>query len=165
LIEIKARPTAIGLHGIQSPQEGAMPALSPSANAATPFAAIARWWRNWRQARSDRAALRFAGADETRMIARDVGVSVSDLQDLTAHGPEGAELLSRRMSALNLDSSQVARSEPAVLRDLQRLCTICQSKGRCVHDLETDPQSERWRDYCPNVATLDALKAEKAGET
>jgi hypothetical protein len=164
LIRIKAR-LAVPLSIFWKGQEGAMSALSPNTNAVTPFAAIARWWRAWRQARSDQAAFRFAGADETRAIAHDVGVSVSDLEDLTARRPESAELLLRRMSALKLDPSRVARSEPLVLRDLQRLCTMCQSKGRCVRDLATDPTSERWRDYCPNVTTLDALQAEQAAKT
>jgi hypothetical protein len=142
-----------------------MAALSPTGTTAAPFAAIARWWRNWRQAQANRAELDRCGIDETRTIARDVGVTVPDLYGLAEHRPEDAQLLPRRMAALDLDPSQVARSAPVALRDLQRLCTMCQSKGRCARDLASDPASGEWRDYCPNVTTFDALQAEKAAKT
>jgi hypothetical protein len=142
-----------------------MAGLSANAKAAAPFAAIVRWWRSWRTTQANKAELDRCGIDETRTIARDIGVTVPDLYDLAEHRPEDAQLLPRRMSALDLDPSQVARSAPVAFRDLQRLCTMCRSKGRCARDLASDPASGEWRDYCPNATTLDALQAEKAGTT
>ncbi len=68
------------------------------------------------------------------------------------------------MVALNLDPAEMARSEPALFRGFQRLCTSCQSPMRCARDLAhelardpSEPASSDWRDYCPNATTLNML--------
>jgi hypothetical protein len=45
---------------------------------------------------------------------------------------------------------------------MQRVCTMCSQKPHCGHDIDRDPSDPEWRDYCPNVDTLDALEAERA---
>jgi len=96
-------------------------------------------------------------------IARDVGVSAADLRRLAASTPGGADLLRQRMAGRRLDPETVARAEPDVMRDLQRVCALCGSKRECERDLAVDLHDPRWRAYCPNVQTLDAL-AEEAAE-
>jgi hypothetical protein len=128
-------------------------------NRGGPFGIFANWWRNW-TARD--AALRELGCcagEEAAHIARDVGVSVSELQTLAGRWPESSNLLERRMAASGLSPERVAHSEPQALRDLQRVCGQCEADGRCKRDLDDDAQ-DVWRDYCPNVATLDALRTE-----
>jgi hypothetical protein len=48
---------------------------------------------------------------------------------LASLGPESAELLLRRMAALDLGRKEVAQTEPQTFRDLQRICTRCESHG------------------------------------
>ena len=61
----------------------------------------------------------------------DIGSILQELRPLAGKWPESANLLSRRMAALQLDPSEIARSQPAVSNDLKRLCSLCVSKGRC----------------------------------
>jgi predicted acylesterase/phospholipase RssA len=126
------------------------------------FNAVARWWRNWMAARAGVAMLNCCGAEETERIAHDVGVSASELRALAGKWPDSAELLNHRLIVLGLDPGEIGRSEPQVLADLQRVCTMCTSTGECAHHLARNPSDPIWREYCPNVMTLDALKAERA---
>jgi hypothetical protein len=71
--------------------------------------------------------------------------------------PAAYVLLARRMEVLNLDSNEVAAVEPSAFRELQRLCTICESHGLCARNLARDPVDRAWEDYCPNVAMLKLL--------
>lgn len=119
---------------------------------------LAGWWRR-------RAAIRRAGFEldtdpqETERIARDIGLSPAGLHDLARHSPDDDGLLGRRMETLHLDPEELAKRNGAVLQDLQRLCTLCDSKGLCSAELDWRPQDPRWREYCPNAGTLQVLQA------
>jgi hypothetical protein len=138
--------------------EGAMANVSEGAEPVSIFAALARWWRG----RNEVDAL--AGEDLDKM-ARDVGLSASDLRTLLRRPDEEHLLLYRRMEALHIDPHDLAWLESALLRDMQKVCTMCESRRTCLRDLKRDPDdlhNQDWRDYCPNVATLDMLAALKA---
>ncbi len=124
-------------------------------------AAAARWWRNWKITRASLQQLDRCGADEVERIAHDVGVSVPQLRALAGKWPDAAEPLNRRLAALALDPADIRRSEPQVMPDLQRVCTLCTRGRECEHDLAENPTDPVWREYCPNVMTLDALRAER----
>ncbi len=129
---------------------------------------VTRWWNDWSRAGSGAAELDAIGANDLRRIAQDVGTSVAELRSLAAHGAQDADLLLRRMDVLHLDPRAVTRTEPAVFRDLQRLCTLCQVKGRCARDFGEhahDPAWQGWQDYCPNAGMLNMLVAVGAGRT
>jgi hypothetical protein len=83
----------------------------------------------------------------------------SEIRRLASLGPESAELLSRRMAALDFDRKKVAQTHPQTFRDLQRVCTLCESHRQCARDLSRDSGDPGWEDYCPNAATLRALNA------
>ena len=59
---------------------------------------------------------------------------------------------------LQLDPELISSAKSYGLRDLERVCTLCGSKRRCERDLVRNAGSANWRDYCLNVATLDALQ-------
>jgi hypothetical protein len=128
----------------------------------TSFNTVARWWRSWTTARANMANLDYCGAEQTDRIARDLGVSEPELRALAGKWPDSADLLNRRLAALELDPAEIRRTEPQVLHDLQRVCTMCASGRECRHDLARAPSDPVWRDYCPNVTTLDAVAAERA---
>jgi len=128
------------------------------------LSAFAQWWRRWAKSRSDLSELESCGPDQTERIAQDLGMPASELRLLVSHGPDEPELLRRRLATLHLDPDELAGSEPAMLRDLQRLCTMCRSRGRCARDFAqhaADPAWQGWRDYCPNAATLNMLSTLK----
>lgn len=83
----------------------------------------------------------------------------SDLRRLASLGPESADLLLRRMAALDLDRNEVSRVARGTFHDLQLACTMCESHGLCARELARDSANPAWKDYCPNAATLIALNA------
>jgi len=137
-----------------------MTSLKASENTQNVLGAIAGWWRNWMNRRSAIHDLSCCGAEETAHIARDVGVGASELRTLAGKWPDRADLLSRRIAAIGLEASRIQGAEPQVMRDLQRVCTQCADHSHCERDLHRDQRDRTWRDYCPNVATLDALRTE-----
>jgi len=75
-----------------------------------------RWWRSWRQANSSLSELVCCGEFEAERMAHDLGLPVSELLNLAEHGPEAADLLTRRMAELNLDRNEVAAALPRTLQ-------------------------------------------------
>jgi len=132
-----------------------MSALPGQQKGRSPFAAVAHWWREW--TRSDLAELRLCGDEGIKRIAEEAGMAPAELLRLARKGRHAADLLLPRMKALGLDPDEVARTEPQTLHDMQRLCSMCASHGRCARDLSRNPTDPAWKDYCPNAGTLDAL--------
>lgn len=146
-----------------------MSALLPRNDRWPAFSAIARWWRRWTGVKSNSIKLEPLGPDQVKRLAQDLDLSIPDLLSLSSRGLYGSNLLERRMAVLNLDPGELARSEPALLRDLQRLCTTCPSPRRCARDLAqelarnpAEPASRDWREYCPNATTLYMLSTLKS---
>jgi len=119
---------------------------------------IFQWWRDW-VTRGSVSELKCFGEEEINLIAKDVGVSPTELRRLASLGPESVNLLLRRMAALDLDQKEVSRIERGTFHDLQLACTMCESHRLCERDLARDSANPAWKDYCPNAATLMALNA------
>jgi len=125
----------------------------------SPTKAVLQWWRGWTRRSAARLELNCRGEDEVERMAKDVGVPASELRRLASLGPDSADLLLRRMAALDLDRTEVSRTEPQAFQDLQRVCTMCNHHRRCRRDLARDSGDPAWEDYCPNATTLMALNA------
>jgi hypothetical protein len=124
---------------------------------------LARRWREYVGRHSILAALGDCGPTEAARIARDIGVSgAAELRVLAGKWPDSADLLSRRMRQIKLDAANIVRIEPQVVRDLERVCTLCASKRRCSRDFAREPSGSSWQAYCPNTMTLKALVAERS---
>jgi len=118
--------------------------------------AFLQWWG---EGRSSALELKCCGEDEVERMAKDLGLSASELRSVVKLGHGSADLLLRRMAALDLDRKEVSRTEPRTFQDLQRVCSMCRSHRRCKRDLAHDAADPAWQDYCPNAATLMALNA------
>ena len=92
-------------------------------------------------------------------MARDLSISVPELRKLASLGPQSADLLLRRMAALDLDNKEVSEIAPQTLREMQRTCALCSNKRLCARDLARDADGPAWENYCPNAATLKVLNA------
>ena len=124
--------------------------------------AISKWWSDCTKRHltlNEITELKCYAEDEIERMANDAGVSVAEIHELISRGPHAANLLLRRMTALDLDRKEVSQTEPAVFRDLQRVCALCDSRRRCVRDLIRDSNDPVWEEYCPNAATLKDLNA------
>jgi uncharacterized protein YjiS (DUF1127 family) len=123
---------------------------------------VIQWWRDWAKMRRTIADLECCGPSELEHLAHDVGLGRQEVHTLAGKWPGSADLLLQRLKGVKLDIAEIARREPQVVRDLERVCTLCASKRKCRHDLAKDPVDPRWREYCPNTMTLNALAAERA---
>jgi hypothetical protein len=114
---------------------------------------------------SDRAAelseLRSINNGQIDAIAHEFGLSRSELFKLCANRTSG-ELLKQRLAEFDLSEEMLARRQPEVLRDLQRVCGTCSTTSRCARDFAAHRDSRR-DEYCPNTCTLYALKQEALG--
>ena len=122
---------------------------------------LARRWREWAGRRNTVAALDSCHPSETARIARDLGVGGAEFRVLAGKWPDSSDLLSRRMRQNELDAAELVRVEPQVVRDLERVCTLCASRRQCDRDFANERSNPAWEKYCPNTMTLRALIAER----
>jgi len=120
------------------------------------FGRIAEWWRDFRARRTRLDELQSCGT-ELGHIARDVGLSTFDLYTIAAKRPGAADQLKQRLEALDMDRTALPHTDPRVVRDLERVCTLCGEKRQCERDLARHPDDPIWQTYCPNAHTLHAL--------
>ena len=111
-------------------------------------------WKSFWAKRAAVNELANCGALEVVRIAQDLGISAADLRFIASRDKRAADLLNRRLQTLRLDPTSV---DPAVMRDLQRCCSNCDSKLLCAHELEDKPKVASWPKYCPNEQTIAAL--------
>ena len=133
-----------------------MSAPSGNEHDASPFEAVLRWLRG---RAGGAAALGDCDDMEIEQIAHDIGVSSGELGDLAKSDSHAADLLPQRMAALDLDPKEVEHVAPAIMRDMQRLCTLCQKHRQCARDLARDASDPVWKEYCPNLEPLTSLDA------
>lgn len=112
----------------------------------------------WLRHRRDVAETCLFDAAEYSRIAQDLGVTSSDLDALVQQGAHAAEELPRLLGVLGIDERAIARAQPLVMRDLQRVCALCQSKDQCNRDFAEGHLAQHYAAYCGNKDTLDALE-------
>ena len=101
------------------------------------------------------------GVGRVKYLAYYMGSS--ELRAFVRHSNNKGNLLARRMVALGLDPYEVALSDPALVRHLQKLCTLCDNRECCLQDFthsstgSVSKSHEYWRDYCDNALALELL--------
>ncbi len=111
-------------------------------------------WSRYRRRRIRMEELRALNCGDMRRLMQDTGLSFSELVALAKSEGDSAKLLYRRLDTIGIDAKQI---DMAVLRDMQRCCTECDSKALCEHELDDQPKAATWPSYCPNKLTLEAL--------
>ena len=120
-------------------------------------AALIDTFADWLKHRRDLSELRQLGTVEFDRIAEDLRVSPGDLNDLVRLGPHAADELPKLLAALGIDEEALVRTEPLVLRDMERVCTLCGHKRQCDRDLAAGSSAEHYDGYCPNAPTIHDL--------
>jgi hypothetical protein len=113
----------------------------------------------WLTRRRESAETCGCDAQEFALIARDLGVSVDELDDLVRRSPYAADELPKMLAALHLDAEAIARAQPLVMRDMERVCAHCEHKRQCDHDLAVGAAAQHYTEYCGNTPNLEALGA------
>lgn len=111
---------------------------------------------NWLAHRREVAACHCDPAEFGR-IAHDLGVTSGELEDLVRKGSHSADELPKLLKLLGIDEKAIARAEPLVLRDMERVCASCAHKRQCDHDLAAGTSAQQYEEYCGNAPTIDAL--------
>ena len=108
----------------------------------------------WLTHRRELNELRHLDHVEFERIAGDLQVSPRDLEELVEKGPHAADELEKLLKTLGIDEATLAKTQPTVLRDMERVCALCQHKRECDQDIETGTAAERYQTYCPNTSTI-----------
>ncbi len=90
-------------------------------------------------------------------IASDLRIAPDDLEELVRHGHHAADELPKMLEQLGIDAERLSRAQPLLLRDMERVCSLCNHKGQCDHDLAEGTAAENYHGYCANASTLESL--------
>ena len=111
----------------------------------------------WLKHRRELREMREMDADNFGQIASDLRMSSADLEALVRQGPHAADELTKMLAALGIDQDDLARTEPLVLRDMERVCSMCINKRQCDRDLAAGTSAAHYEEYCANAPTIDSL--------
>jgi hypothetical protein len=116
----------------------------------------AQWLRERGEAMAACRELESCG--EAERLAHDCGIPLDDLRAIAKKGPNAARELVDMLKALNIDPDALDRLHPAVMRDLQHHCCLCDNKAECHDELASGHAAENYGEFCVNADTLAALK-------
>lgn len=117
---------------------------------------------DWLKHRRELSEIRQMDRTDFDRIAGELQVSPDQLDTLVRRGPHAADELPKLLRVLGIDHAGLARTEPLVLRDMERVCGLCQEKRKCDRDLAAGTSAEHYEGYCLNADTIDALTRQQA---
>lgn len=120
------------------------------------FESLTSAWQGLCQRMRQRVEFAALERSEARRMASELGLTVGEINEMIAEGPDAARQLYQRLDQERIGKETI---DPETLRDLQRCCGHCDSKALCDHELEDAPKTASWPRYCPNELTISALKA------
>ncbi|QAU44264.1 DUF6455 family protein [Bradyrhizobium guangzhouense] len=112
---------------------------------------------SWLKHRREMAEMRQLDRSDFDRIANDLRIAPDDLEELVRHGKHAADELPKMMEQLGIDAEALGRAQPLLLRDMERVCSLCGHKGQCDRDLADGTAAEKYHGYCGNAATLESL--------
>jgi hypothetical protein len=113
---------------------------------------------DWLKHRREINEMRQLNTSEFDRIASDLRLSPADLNELVRLGPHAADELPKLLNALGIDGDDLARVEPLVLHDMERVCALCENKRECDLDLAAGASAERYQGYCTNAPAIEQLR-------
>ena len=115
---------------------------------------------DWLKQRRELNELMGPAADpgELERVARELNVTPADLDMLVRQGSQGGNELPYTLTALGIDETALWRAEPALLRDMERVCSFCTHKRRCHQELAAGTAATNYVEYCKNADTIDMLR-------
>jgi hypothetical protein len=124
-----------------------------------------RWLRcaDWFDPPRATADNMISGSDRIRTTGKppDRRAPAAGAQVAVGRGGGLIDLLLIRMESLDLEAGEAARIAPAAFRELADACADCECKAGCERDLayaSAGMGGQEWERYCPNAATLKAMR-------
>lgn len=112
---------------------------------------------DWLKHRSELKEMREMDAANFGRIASELRMSSADLEALVRRGSRAADELPKMLKALGIDQEALARTEPLVLRDMERVCALCNHERQCDRHLAAGTSAAHYEQYCGNAPTIDGL--------
>lgn len=118
---------------------------------------VVSWAKKFARRFGQSTELQRLDPDELSRIARDFGISVSELLTLAKSDAGVQDLLTQRLAEMGLSEELLQKKHPHEFGDLNRVCASCASTKRCANDFLRHKAGHS--EYCPNTDTLEALRA------
>jgi len=112
---------------------------------------------SWLKHRRELNEMRQLDRADFDRIASDLRISPDDLEELVRHGKHSADELPMMLEQLGISADGLGRAQPLLLRDMERVCSLCAHKARCDRDLADGTAAENYHGYCANASTLESL--------
>lgn len=116
----------------------------------------------WLKHRRELSEMRRLDRSDFNRIASDLRIAPDDLDELVRHGHHAADELPKMLAQLGIDAERLSQVRPLLLRDMERVCSLCTHKGQCDRDLAHGTAAENYHGYCGNAATLESLDRAEA---
>ena len=107
---------------------------------------------SWLKHRRELSELRQLDRADFDRIANDLRIAPDDLEELVRHGE-----LPKMLEQLGISAEALGQAQPLLLRDMERVCSLCSHKARCDRELADGTAVENYHGYCGNAATLESL--------
>ncbi|RZM98407.1 hypothetical protein CWO91_37200 [Bradyrhizobium genosp. SA-3] len=111
----------------------------------------------WLKHRREMNEMRQLDRADFNRIASDLRIAPDDLEELVRHGKHAADELPKMLEQFGISAEGLGRAQPLLLRDMERVCSLCNQKGQCDRDLADGTAAENYHGYCGNAATLESL--------
>ena len=112
---------------------------------------------DWLKHRRELKEMREMDAANFGHIASELRMSSADLAALVRRGSHAADELPKMLKALGIDQEALVRTEPLVLRDMERVCSLCNHKHQCDCELAAGTAGAHYGAFCNNASTIDGL--------
>ncbi|MBR0791340.1 hypothetical protein JQ631_19870 [Bradyrhizobium manausense] len=114
---------------------------------------FARWLKHRRELNELRQLDRF----DFDRIANDLRIAPDDLEDLVRHGQHATDELPKMLEQLGISAARLGQAQPLLLRDMERVCSLCHHKAKCHRELAHGTAAENFHGYCGNATTMESL--------
>jgi hypothetical protein len=61
------------------------------------------------------------------------------------------------LEQLGISTEGLGCAQPRLLRNMERVCSLCNHKGQCDRELTDGTAAENYHGYCANASTLESL--------
>lgn len=113
---------------------------------------------DWLKHRRELSEMRQLDRTEFDLIASDLRISPGDLDQLVQAGSHAADELPQMLKSLGISEEDLKRSQPTLVRDMQRVCSLCRDKAHCHRELAAGTAAAHYHGYCPNAPSIDTVK-------
>lgn len=116
-----------------------------------------RRWHQWKAAHDIKSGIEALDQFERVRMAREAGLSLRELRELSLIPYFSEDLLSLAMSSMQIDVLSFRLRYGTWYSDMERMCVICKVRRRCRRDVASDAFGLNYYYYCPNADSISEI--------